>query len=102
MYSYPIFSKQGDFPAMVKEKIAAKSAAQGFHRSRLPEFTLEEIAYIKGTSDFFGINHYSTYYVYRNPSGIGASPSWKDDVEAKNFQPDEWSNFDGEDIKVGI
>ena len=31
--------------------------------NRLPEFTPEEIEYNKGTSDFFGLNHYTSNLV---------------------------------------
>lgn len=41
LYSEPIFSKTGDYPPIVKERIAAKSAAQGFPRTRLQEFSQE-------------------------------------------------------------
>lgn len=66
----------------MKERIATKSFEQGFARSRLPEFTPDEIQYVRGTSDYFGLNHYSTSYVYRNSSveGYYASPSFFDDV----------------------
>jgi hypothetical protein len=32
----------------VKDRIAQKSFAEGFFRSRLPKFTEEEIAYVRG------------------------------------------------------
>ncbi len=32
----------------MKEQVLNKSLAQGYNRSRLPEFTLQEIEYIKG------------------------------------------------------
>lgn len=76
----------------MKDKISAKSAAQGFTKSRLPEFTREEIEYIKGTSDFFGLNTYTTFLVYRNESVYGyyESPSYYDDVEVRMYQKAEW------------
>lgn len=42
------------------ERVAERSAQEGFQRSRLPTFTSEEINFIKGTSDYFGLNHYSS------------------------------------------
>ncbi|CAK1602809.1 unnamed protein product [Parnassius mnemosyne] len=98
-YTHPVFSVTGDFPPSMKKKIAAKSAAQGYPRSRLPEFTPEEITYIRGSSDYFGLNHYSTYLVYRNESVYGYydSPSYGDDLEALVYQKNDWkigeSNF---------
>ncbi|VVD00787.1 unnamed protein product, partial [Leptidea sinapis] len=92
-YAHPIFSEAGDFPPIMKEKIAAKSASQGFFRSRLPEFTAEEIELVKGSADFFGVNHYTTQLVYRNESvyGYHSSPSYYDDMEAVLYQSSEWT-----------
>ncbi|XP_075991781.1 lactase/phlorizin hydrolase-like [Anticarsia gemmatalis] len=91
-YAHPIFSETGDFPQIMKERIAAKSAEQGFFRSRLPEFTPEEVEFVKGTSDFFGLNHYSTSLVYRNETAVGyhASPSYFDDIEVLFYSKPEW------------
>jgi len=38
------------------DRIANRSALEGLSRSRLPEFTQEEIDYINGTHDFFALN----------------------------------------------
>lgn len=38
------------------DRIADRSRLEGFARSRLPEFTEEEINYINGTHDFFALN----------------------------------------------
>lgn len=38
---------------------------EGYKRSRLPEFTTEQIKYLKGTSDFFGLNFYSSVKVQK-------------------------------------
>ncbi|XP_034837123.1 myrosinase 1-like [Maniola hyperantus] len=84
LYSHPIFSSKGGFPDRVVKLVAAKSAEQGFPRSRLPEFTPEEIEYAKGTSDFYGFNHYSTRYYTRSTytSGSKPIPSYADDLGA--------------------
>jgi len=42
----------GDYPKVMKKRLG----------ERLPEFTLEEKKLIKGSSDFFGLNHYTTMY----------------------------------------
>lgn len=55
------------------DRIAAMSNTQGFKKSRLPQFTHEEIARIRGTSDFFGINHYTTVLVSRNSRNNSAN-----------------------------
>ena len=45
-------------------QIGEKSEQQGYNASRLPEFTAEEKAEIAGSSDFLGINHYTTSLVF--------------------------------------
>lgn len=63
IYAHPIFHPDGDYPQVVKDRVAARSKKEGFQRSRLPSFTTKEIADIKGTFDYFSINHYSSTYV---------------------------------------
>ncbi|XP_044014778.1 myrosinase 1-like [Aphidius gifuensis] len=59
-FSHPIYSKNGDYPSIMKKKIYERSKSQGYLRSRLPEFSPYWIDYIKGTFDYFGLNHYVT------------------------------------------
>ncbi|KAM3964799.1 myrosinase 1-like [Aphomia sociella] len=100
-YVYPIYSETGDFPPVMKERIAAKSAEQGFLRSRLPEFSSDEIKYVLGTSDFLGLNHYSSYYVYHNESTPQEdSPSFYDDLGVGSFSLDEWETSASSWLKV--
>jgi lactase-phlorizin hydrolase len=48
LYAHPIFSPEGDYPAIVKERVARKSREEGYVRSRLPAFTQEEVKHIRG------------------------------------------------------
>lgn len=86
----------------MKKRVAAKSSEQGFYRSRLPEFTQEEIDYIRGSSDYFGLNHYSTKYVYRNESVVGyhETPSFYDDMELVTYTKNEWKIGESQFTKV--
>ncbi|XP_056638044.1 myrosinase 1-like [Diorhabda sublineata] len=61
LYYNPIFN--GDWPEVVKRRIMKRSKAAGLSKSRLPEFTPEEIEYTRGTTDFLGVNHYYTTIV---------------------------------------
>ncbi|XP_041970682.1 myrosinase 1-like [Aricia agestis] len=82
MFLHAIFSEVGGYPKIVKQKIDAKSAEQGFPRSRLPPLSESEIKMIKGTADFVGLNSYFTSYVYRNRSvdDLHHVPSMLNDV----------------------
>ncbi|XP_069695510.1 myrosinase 1-like [Periplaneta americana] len=89
LYANPIFTDEGDYPAVVKERVAAISKAQGFTSSRLPTFTQEEIEYIRGTHDFFGLNHYSTYL--GSPfDDSGNPPAFYKDMGTSTTQDPSW------------
>jgi len=47
MTANPIFSKDGDYPGIVKQRVAARSAAQGMKESRLPTLSDFWINYIR-------------------------------------------------------
>lgn len=103
IFAHPIFSKNGDFPRTVKKRVAAKSLAQGYSRSRFPELSPEEIKFIRGSSDFFGLNHYTTTIVYRNSSFTDSRlPSYYDDVGVMSYQNDSWEAGSSQWLKVNI
>uniref|UniRef100_F7AQ46 Klotho beta n=2 Tax=Monodelphis domestica TaxID=13616 RepID=F7AQ46_MONDO len=60
-FSEPIF-KTGDYPEAMKEYIAFKNK-QGLSSSVLPRFTKEERKLIKGSADFYALNHFTTRLV---------------------------------------
>ncbi|NWS95750.1 LPH hydrolase, partial [Mionectes macconnelli] len=62
-FAHPIF-KNGDYNEVMKRRIRERSLAQGLNQSRLPEFTESEKQRIKGTYDYFGLNHYTTILAY--------------------------------------
>lgn len=47
----------GDYPALMRERLG----------DRLPQFTEDEQAMLKGSYDFLGLNHYTTHYASREP-----------------------------------
>ncbi|XP_060536127.1 myrosinase 1-like [Cylas formicarius] len=91
LYANPIYN--GNWPQVVIDRVGNRSLLEGYPRSRLPEFTKDEIDYINGTFDFFALNSYSTNYIYHQidvtesigngsyllDSGIGAkvNSTWK-------------------------
>jgi beta-glucosidase len=50
---------KGDYPASMRKLLG----------SRLPTFTPEEIELVKGSADFFGLNHYTARYISDPPAG---------------------------------
>ncbi len=51
----------GDYPEIMKQRLG----------SRLPEFTPEQRALVKGSVDFIGLNHYTTLYASREEPEVG-------------------------------
>ncbi|XP_021358662.1 lactase-phlorizin hydrolase-like, partial [Mizuhopecten yessoensis] len=86
----------GDYPDVMKWQIGNKSVIQNLTHSRLPEFTSEEKQYLKGATDFVGLNFYTSnlaeyhlddtykrdYYsdmdvsLSKDPSWLGSGSSW--------------------------
>ncbi|MEO1652278.1 MAG: GH1 family beta-glucosidase [Bacteroidota bacterium] len=57
-YADPIY--KGDYPSVMRERLG----------DRLPEFTAEEKQQLLGSSDFFGLNHYTTMYASHAKDGL--------------------------------
>ncbi|XP_077295381.1 myrosinase 1-like [Arctopsyche grandis] len=98
-FAHPVFSREGDYPQVMKDVIAQKSLQQGYPRSRLPEFTTEEIAQIRGTCDFFGLNHYTTNLV-RMQTNASKEPSYFDDQFTEILQDPTWLSSASPWLKV--
>ncbi|KAG8245374.1 hypothetical protein J6590_107650, partial [Homalodisca vitripennis] len=47
IFAHPIFSREGDYPKIVRERVDCNSKREGWSSSRLPTFTQEEIEEIK-------------------------------------------------------
>ncbi|XP_062288192.1 lactase/phlorizin hydrolase-like [Scomber scombrus] len=83
-FAHPIFN--GDYPDVMKTIVRERSLAAGLPQSRLPEFTPEEVKRIKGTHDYFGLNHYTSVLsfpinygnlqTYEGDRGVGATSDW--------------------------
>nr|XP_023029425.1 myrosinase 1-like [Leptinotarsa decemlineata] len=102
-FSYGWFANpiiNGDWPRQMKEKIDDRSKKQGFHKSRLPPFTEQDIEYMKGSTDFLGLNTYTSYMVkpMDNPDKDGMGPKY--DSEVEEWQPDEWEGSASPWLKV--
>jgi len=51
----------GDYPISMRNRVG----------DRLPKFTENDAALVKGSLDFVGINHYTTFYARSNDSLLG-------------------------------
>ncbi|XP_066152271.1 myrosinase 1-like isoform X2 [Euwallacea fornicatus] len=85
----------GNWPELMIARIANRSKLEGFQRSRLPEFTQEEIDYINGTHDFFGLNTYSVNQVTYVPDRPIAQPSYLLDQSVNQLKNDSFYYPDG-------
>ena len=74
----------------MKDRIAERSKQQGFPESRLPQFTLAEKLRIRGTYDFLGLNHYSTWHVFAAAERDIAEISYESDMGTFRNQSNEW------------
>ena len=50
----------GDYPSSMRSRVG----------SRLPTFSKSEAALVKGSLDFVGINHYTTFYARNNATNL--------------------------------
>ncbi|CAH1640805.1 unnamed protein product [Spodoptera littoralis] len=74
-FGHPIYSKTGGWPPELERYIAGLSAREGYNQSRLPPFTPEEIQLVKGSYDFYGLNHFTTRLVKKaTPKTAGDWP----------------------------
>uniref|UniRef100_A0A0S7EF80 Putative glycosyl hydrolase n=1 Tax=Chrysomela populi TaxID=154003 RepID=A0A0S7EF80_CHRPP len=90
-FANPIFN--GDYPEIMKTRIATRSAAEGRSKSRLPEFTDEEKAALNGSADFFALNTFtSSLAAAVEDPPITSPPSQFQDIGVYEYKPDEWEN----------
>lgn len=78
----------GDYPRTMRRRLG----------SRLPAFTASEKQLIRDTSDFFGLNHYSTKFISARPAHMKASPDevqelggYFDDTETRDKDDPRWA-----------
>nr|PNR45839.1 hypothetical protein PHYPA_015610 [Physcomitrium patens] len=64
----PIY--RGDYPAVMRTNVG----------NRLPEFTADELALLKGSLDFIGLNHYTSRFISSGsgPGNALTSDHWQD------------------------
>lgn len=97
-FAHPIFSESGNYPPIMIERIKANSRMEGLSRSWLPTFTQDEIARIRGTADFFGLNTYTTRLVTLNDKSNSANfsiPSFQHDMGVVQSIDTNWPKDGG-------
>ncbi|XP_030754216.1 myrosinase 1-like [Sitophilus oryzae] len=88
-YANPVYL--GDWPEIMKTRVANRSQLEGYSFSRLPAFTQEEIDYVKGTFDYFALNIYSgTLTSYADDFPIG-EPNFYLDKGMTNTHGEDWT-----------
>ncbi|KAG8231276.1 hypothetical protein J437_LFUL010314 [Ladona fulva] len=97
-FAHPIFSKNGDYPPLMKQIIGENSKKEGLKRSRLPSLSSKWIELLKGSSDFFGLNHYTSYLVEADENG--QDPSWRRDTRCKTSVNPLWPETGSPWLKV--
>lgn len=98
-FAHPIFSKSGDYPPIMRKRVDEISKRQNFRRSRLPSFTPEEVAMIRGSADFLGLNHYTTYLITKNDGKI-SPPSFETDMGGTSSQKENWPKTNSTWLRV--
>ncbi|KAJ8710355.1 hypothetical protein PYW07_009721 [Mythimna separata] len=68
-YAHPIFSKEGGWPRKLEKLLNDLAKKEGYKQPRLPPFTPEEIQLVRGTYDYYALNHYTTRLVRRVKPG---------------------------------
>ncbi|KAJ8963463.1 hypothetical protein NQ318_018946 [Aromia moschata] len=89
LYANPIYN--GNWPQVMIDRIQFRSENENFTKSRLPEFTDEEIDYIKGTFDFIAVNSYTTYLVRDVSEAEFGSPSYDKDQRIQSLSDPSWN-----------
>lgn len=87
---------KGDYPAVMRHRIDSNSRREGRGFSRLPTFTANEIAEIKGTADYFALNYYTSSLLSELTDDVAKKfnirqPSWEHDVHVENARKPEWN-----------
>jgi len=87
-YGHAIF-KDGKYPAVMRTRIDGNSVIQGLPESRLPHFTPEESEMIAGSTDFIGLNFYTSNLVFPAEEDI-SKPSFFTDDGLQDYQDETW------------
>ncbi|KAF7284525.1 hypothetical protein GWI33_022111 [Rhynchophorus ferrugineus] len=88
LFANPVFN--GDWPEVVKERVAYRSWIEGYNFSRLPEFTPQQKEFIRGSADYFALNAYSSYIVEPSGEDYYSAPSLDQDSAYIKWTDPSW------------
>ena len=80
----------GTYPQVMIDSIGNRSRDQGFNQSRLPTFSAEEQKLLLGSTDFFGLNYYSSAICQAGNATTDPDPSMDNDQDVDTRVPDNW------------
>ncbi|XP_055914975.1 myrosinase 1-like [Eupeodes corollae] len=84
--AHPIFSAAGGYPEVMVKDIATNSREEGRFMSRLPQLDGKWKDIIRGSSDFFGLNYYSSRFLRRASKPLVSSPSYERDANYEIYK----------------
>ncbi len=85
-FAKPILN-DGKYPKVMREKIDAKSKAEGLEKSRLPEFSASDSKEIAKSFDFLAVNHYTASIVF---TSVNNEPGYWQDQDIGGFSDPKW------------
>ncbi|XP_050305723.1 myrosinase 1-like [Anthonomus grandis grandis] len=89
-FAHPIYI--GNWPQIMIDRVAKRSAMEGLSGSRLPAWSDDEIEFVKGTFDFFGLNHYTSTIVSAIDEPAAGEPNFYLDTGVSTTHGDDWVN----------
>ncbi|XP_023246701.1 myrosinase 1-like [Copidosoma floridanum] len=96
--AHPVFSESGDYPEIMKKKVAERSRAQGYEKSRLPTFSTFWVKFIRGSADFLALNYYTSRLA--KPLQRSSMVNWPNDEGLEyEFDP-KWGSAQTPWLKV--
>ncbi|XP_037029322.1 myrosinase 1-like [Bradysia coprophila] len=90
MYGHPIFSRTGGYPPIMVEVINELSKKEGRAWSRLPYMSAEVRDSLRGKSDYYGLNYYSSGLETASTYERSGEPSFWTDQYTSGIKNASW------------
>jgi beta-glucosidase/6-phospho-beta-glucosidase/beta-galactosidase len=91
-FAHPIFSETGGYPPIMVKEIGTRCKHEGRNSSRLPNIDEKTKIFLRGSSDFFGLNYYTSRLLSIDKSEQNASdsPAWFKDAKSVILVDPKW------------